>query len=586
MKVKGFKDWKILSKILTISVVTITLIVSGIMFYVLPLVEKKLMAEKKETVGSTVDTVATLIDGYLARVKSGELTEAEAKKRAIDNIRQLRYQGNEYFWINTLDPVMVMHPIKPEMEGKKLDDLKDPTGKPFFVEMAKVARDQGEGDVEYQWPKPGATAPSPKISRVQLVKEWGWVIGSGIYVDDVQKQMIAMKIQIITATLVCALLIFAFAYFVARRIRMALGEAITASEHIAAGDLTCAIEVASEDETGQLLRSLREMNDSLSHIVAEVRTGADSIASATEQISAGNADLSQRTEEQASALEETASSMEELTSTVKQNADNAQQANKLAMTASEVAERGGDVIGRVVDTMGAITQSSRKISDIIGVIDGIAFQTNILALNAAVEAARAGEQGRGFAVVAGEVRNLAQRSAAAAKEIKSLIEDSVTKVEDGSRLVEEAGDTTREIVTSIKRVADIMAEISAASIEQSSGIEQVNTAITQMDDVTQQNAALVEEAAAAAEALEDQARTMVSTVSRFKLADGGRADAPAPKKERKPAAKVAPIARNTPATKPATKVKAANGYHKPAPPEHHEAELPKAVGYDDDWKEF
>jgi len=588
MKFKSFKDWKILTKILSISVATIVLIVSGILFYVLPLVEKKLMNEKKATVGSTVDTVCTLIDGYKARVKSGELTEAEAKKRAIDNIRSLRYEGNEYFWINTLEPVMVMHPIKPELEGKKLDDIKDPNGKQIFVEMAKVAREQGEGDVEYQWSKPGATAPSPKISHVQLDKDWGWVIGSGIYVDDVKKELMAMRIQIIAATLVFAMLIFAFAYVVARRIRQALGEAITASEHIAAGDLTATIEATSQDETGQLLRSLREMNDSLSHIVAEVRTGADSIASATEQISAGNADLSQRTEEQASALEETASSMEELTSTVKQNADNAQQANKLAMTASEVAERGGNVIGRVVDTMGAITQSSRKISDIIGVIDGIAFQTNILALNAAVEAARAGEQGRGFAVVAGEVRNLAQRSAAAAKEIKSLIEDSVTKVEDGSRLVEEAGDTTREIVTSIKRVADIMAEISAASIEQSSGIEQVNTAITQMDDVTQQNAALVEEAAAAAEALEDQARTMVSTVSRFKLPDGGRAEAAsAPKKERRPApAKLAPIARNTPASKPAPKAKAANGYHKPAAQEHHEAELPKAVGYDDDWKEF
>ncbi|GLI36956.1 cache domain-containing protein [Geobacter hydrogenophilus] len=588
MKFKAFKDWKILTKILSISVATIVLIVSGILFYVLPLVEKKLMNEKKATVGSTVDTVATLIDGYHAKVKSGELTEAEAKKRAIDNIRSLRYEGNEYFWINTVEPVMVMHPIKPDLEGKKLDDIKDPNGKQIFVEMAKVAKEQGEGDVEYQWSKPGATAPSPKISHVQLDKEWGWVIGSGIYVDDVKKELMAMRIQIIAATLIFALLIFAFAFVVARRIRMALGKAITASEHIAAGDLTAAIEASSEDETGQLLRSLREMNDSLSHIVAEVRTGADSIASATEQISAGNADLSQRTEEQASALEETASSMEELTSTVKQNADNAQQANKLAMTASDVAERGGNVIGRVVDTMGAITESSRKISDIIGVIDGIAFQTNILALNAAVEAARAGEQGRGFAVVAGEVRNLAQRSAAAAKEIKSLIEDSVSKVEDGSRLVEEAGETTREIVTSIKRVADIMAEISAASIEQSSGIEQVNTAITQMDDVTQQNAALVEEAAAAAEALEDQARTMVSTVSRFKLADGGRADSGAtPKKERKPtAARVSPIARNTPAAKAAPKVKAANGYHKPAVPEHHEAELPKAVGYDDDWKEF
>lgn len=305
--------------------------------------------------------------------------------------------------------------------------------------------------------------------------------------------------------------------FITRIITTPLQEAVNTARRVADGDLTSRVEVKSTDETGQLLTALKEMNESLVQIVGDVRTGADSIATATEQIAAGNADLSQRTEEQASALEETASSMEELTSTVKQNADNAQQANQLAISASGVAVKGGDVINRVVRTMESITDSSRKISDIIGVIDGIAFQTNILALNAAVEAARAGEQGRGFAVVAAEVRSLAQRSAAAAKEIKTLIEDSVSKVQDGSKLVEEAGHTTQEIVTSIKRVTDIMAEISAASLEQSSGIEQVNTAITQMDDVTQQNAALVEQAAAAAESLEEQAQQMVQVVTRFKL---------------------------------------------------------------------
>ncbi|WP_298437165.1 methyl-accepting chemotaxis protein [Geobacter sp.] len=583
MKFKHFKDWTILTKIISISVATIVVLIAGILFYLLPLVEQKLMAEKKQTVQSAVDTVVTLVDGYLARVKSGELTEAEARKRAIDNIRHLRYQGNEYFWINTVEPVMVMHPIKPELDGKKLDDIKDPDGKQIFVEMAKVAREKGEGDVAYQWAKPGATAPSPKISHVQLVKEWGWVIGSGIYVDDVQKELTALRIKVIGATLIFALLIFLFAWLVASRIRRALAEAIAVSEQIAAGDLTTTIEVKSADETGKLLTALSHMNESLSHIVAEVRGGADSIATATEQISAGNVNLSQRTEEQASALEETASSMEELTSTVKQNADNAQQANQLAVTASDVAVKGGEVIGKVVTTMEGITASSRKIADIITVIDGIAFQTNILALNAAVEAARAGEQGRGFAVVAGEVRSLAQRSAAAAKEIKALIEDSVGKVEDGSRLVTEAGSTMQEIVTSIKRVTDIMAEISAASLEQSSGIEQVNTAITQMDDVTQQNAALVEEAAAAAESLAEQAGAMVEMVSRFKLDE-------ALQNARKPARKTAAAAAAPKAAKPVKQLPkpkaAANGYHKPEQAAE-EAPLSKAVGYDDDdWKEF
>jgi len=309
------------------------------------------------------------------------------------------------------------------------------------------------------------------------------------------------------------------------------------AQRIAQGDLTVEITPASErDLMGNAFLS---MVDNLREIVGSVSASAAAIASASEQIATGNTDLAQRTEEQASSLEETAASMEELTSTVQQNADNSQQANQLAITANEVAKRGGLVVGNVVGTMDAIGESSKKISDIIGVIDGIAFQTNILALNAAVEAARAGEQGRGFAVVAGEVRNLAQRSAAAAKEIKALIVDSVDKVESGRRLVGEAGDTMNEIVSSIKRVTDIMAEISAASSEQSGGIQQVNVAIATMDQITQQNSSLVQEAASAAGGLQEQAEVLVEAISRFTLEEergrkpasrgqGGREALPAP----------------------------------------------------------
>ncbi len=311
-------------------------------------------------------------------------------------------------------------------------------------------------------------------------------------------------------------------------------QAVQITERIAAGDLTVAIDTRPGDQTS-LLHALKEMRDSLASMVIQVRTGTDSIASASAQIASGNMDLSSRTEEQASSLEETASSMEELTSTVKQNADNARQANSLAQSASDVASQGGAVVSQVVETMGSINASSKKIVDIISVIDGIAFQTNILALNAAVEAARAGEQGRGFAVVAAEVRTLAQRSAAAAKEIKELIGDSVEKVDAGARLVDQAGTTMEEIVTSIRRVTDIMGEITAASQEQTAGIEQINMAITQMDDVTQQNAALVEQSAAAAQSMQSQAGKLAQVVGVFKV-NGTAARGLVAQKAAKPAA--------------------------------------------------
>ncbi|MES2370795.1 MAG: methyl-accepting chemotaxis protein [Pseudomonadota bacterium] len=292
-------------------------------------------------------------------------------------------------------------------------------------------------------------------------------------------------------------------------------------DRISSSDLTGQIEAKGIVELARLMQSLRILQINIKWLVGQIRESTDLVNSGASEIASGNADLSARTESQASSLEETASSMEELTSTVKQNAENARQANQLVVSTADVAAKGGQVVGQVVDTMASIKDSSRKIADIIGVIDGIAFQTNILALNAAVEAARAGEQGRGFAVVASEVRNLAQRSAGAAKEIKSLIEDSVGKVDAGGKLVDEAGKTMDEIVTSVKRVTDIMSEIAAASQEQSAGIEQVNQAVGQMDEMTQQNAALVEEAAAAAESLQDQAGKLAELVKTFKLVRTG-----------------------------------------------------------------
>jgi len=376
-----------------------------------------------------------------------------------------------------------------------------------------------------------------------------------------------------------------FAWRLALSITRPLNQAVSIAETVAAGDLTSHIDDSRKDETGKLLHALKTMNDNLLRIVGQVRSGTDTIATASSEIASGNMDLSSRTEQQAGSLEETASAMEELTSTVKQNADNARQANQLAVSASEVAVQGGSVVGQVVDTMGAINESSKKIVDIISVIDGIAFQTNILALNAAVEAARAGEQGRGFAVVASEVRSLAQRSASAAKEIKELIDNSVQKVDSGSRLVEQAGATMTEVVSSVRRVTDIVAEISSASQEQSDGIEQVNRAITLMDESTQQNAALVEQAAAAAQSLQDQAHTLTEVVSFFKLDAAGKgmtASAPVS----------APLAKHQPATasalrKPALPSGPASAVPAPrsTPVVARQPKLPAATS-DDDWEQF
>ena len=479
--------------------------------------------ERQIALKFATDVGMSTVKEYADLVSSGGLPLADAQKQALARLKAMRYGKDGYYTVINSHPTVVMHPIKAELIGKDATDFKDANGQYFYRNVASIAKGTGEGWIEYVWPKPGHADQKqvfPKGAYVLTYKPWDWTFITGLYLDDLTDAFVK---DLWSAALLLAGIgigLSGIIWLVVRNIEKSIGgepeQAAEIARQIASGDLAMTVATQAGDQSS-LLFAMKSMRDSLAKVVGEVRSGTDTIATASSQIAAGNHDLSSRTEEQASSLEETAASMEELTSTVKQNADNARQANQLAVTASSVAVKGGSVVAEVVGTMGAINASSRKIVDIIGVIDGIAFQTNILALNAAVEAARAGEQGRGFAVVAAEVRNLAQRSATAAKEIKGLIDDSVGKVEQGSKQVAEAGKTMDEIVDSVKRVTDIMAEITAASQEQTQGIEQINQAITQMDQVTQQNAALVEEAAAAASSLQEQASGLSQVVSVFRL---------------------------------------------------------------------
>jgi len=482
------------------------------------------LEERKVQLSNAADIALSVVKDYGAQVASGAMPEDEAKKAALSRIKALRYGQFGYFTV--LDShVVLMHPIKPALNDTNVADFKDPKGTLVFIDALNQVRDHGAGFTEYMWEKPGERQPEPKLGYSTGYKPWDWTIITGLYVGDLDAAFFKDLWRSVLVLVFVGIVLSGIVYLIIKNIEESIGGdpeyAKKIAESIAGGNLTLSVEVKPND-TGSMVFSMKNMQERLTMTISTIQKTTNEIATATSEIAAGNQDLSSRTEQQASSLEETASSMEELTATVKQNADNARQANSLAASASEIALKGGAVVSRVVDTMASINDSSKKIVDIISVIDGIAFQTNILALNAAVEAARAGEQGRGFAVVASEVRNLAQRSAGAAKEIKILIGDSVEKVSAGSKLVVDAGSTMDDVVASVRRVTTIIGEITTASLEQSAGIEQVNQAIVHMDQVTQQNAALVEEAAAAAESLMEQAADLSRVVSVFQVDDAHR----------------------------------------------------------------
>jgi len=435
-----------------------------------------------------------------------------------ERIRAVKVGTTGYFFVLSAAPGktygdLIVHPSK---EGENILASQSADGHLFIKEMLE----KKEGTVHYDWQNPGEASARQKFAAYSEMKDWNWVIAGGTYRDEITAAATELRNRFILFGLAALGVLATLLYFLVRAtVTRPLAEVQAVATRIADGDLTARAATRRDDEIGRLTGAINEIGARLSTVVGQVRDGAEHIATASQEISSGNLDLCSRTEEQAASLATTASSMDQLTTTVRQNADNARQADGLARSASEVAQKGGSTVAQVVARMDSIAQASGKISDIIGVIDGIAFQTNILALNAAVEAARAGEQGRGFAVVASEVRNLAQRSAAAAKEIKTLIDASNSEVNAGSELVAEAGATMQEVLASVQRVTDIMSEISSASQEQTQGIEEINRSVVEMDSVTQQNAALVEEASAAAQAMHEQADALARSVRLFRIAD-------------------------------------------------------------------
>ncbi|EGD01479.1 methyl-accepting chemotaxis sensory transducer [Burkholderia sp. TJI49] len=480
----------------------------------------RLEERKSDLVHATQIALAT-IEFYAKRADAGELSAEQAQKQAMDVIRGLRYgeAGSGYFSIVNSKGVVLMYPFDASIQNKPLSEL-NPKAAAIVQQQIELAARTGSGFQRFDYPKEtsGVTTDAPRIAYVDTYRPWDWVINTSLFVDDIDSAFQANLLQSLGILALIALvlsgIVVALNRGIARTIGGEPGDAVEIAGRIAANDFTAAIATAPDDR-GSLLYSMKRMQANLSAAINGIKASANSIASAAAQISAGDLDLSRRTEMQAASLQETAASMAELSSRVGQNTDNVRQASQVAVQAVQSAERCNGVVSQVVEAMGSIDASSGRIAEIVGIIESIAFQTNILALNAAVEAARAGEQGRGFAVVASEVRSLAQRSSSASKEIRDLIHESVGRVRGGVELVNAAGTSMAEIVQAISRVTALMEEIAAASVEQGHGIDQVNQAVSEMDRATQHNAAYVEEVAGAAQSLDDQSKQLVAMISNF-----------------------------------------------------------------------
>jgi methyl-accepting chemotaxis protein len=478
--------------------------------------------ERREGLFNVADAAYNVLAQYDDMVKSGTLPLAAAQAQAAARIKAMRFGKDGYFALMTGDETMVLHP-NPAMNGKSVKGLADSHGTPLYDLLLTASQTPGGSFIDYSFPRMGSSEEAPKTGYARHFAPWDWVLITGLYTDDIQAAFMHNLLAFGLILLGLGAALAAIVVVSTRSIQRQIGGdplyAMSVAERIASGDLTADIHVRDTDSASMMF-TMKTMRDALTRTIAEIKSSADHVATASKEIASGNSDLSQRTEDQAASLQETAASMEQITSMVRRTAENAREASTVAGSAAEVTNRSDQMMAKMVTSMHDIAAESNKMVDIISVIEGIAFQTNILALNAAVEAARAGEQGRGFAVVAGEVRTLAQRSANAAKEIRELIQASAGKVDAGSVLVERTGTTLQETRHAIARVASLVQEIAAAASEQSAGIDQVNIAVTQMDEVTQQNAALVEEASAAAHALEKQAARLKQSVAIFQVEEG------------------------------------------------------------------
>ncbi|KQN40525.1 chemotaxis protein [Sphingomonas sp. Leaf407] len=521
-----------------------------------------------------VETARAVVEHYHDEEVAGRMSRADAQKAALSTLGSLRYGDKDYFWVNDMHPRMLMHPIKPELNGTDLTNNRDASGKAHFVQMAQIVRDKGAGFLEYQWTKPGEPVPQPKLSYVMGFAPWGWVIGSGVYIDRIDAAVWRSAAILSGLALIVLVAVGLFSQAIGRSISKPVEALAARMRGLAVGDTDAAIPgIGRHDEIGEMSDALQVFRDAAivarereaeqQQVVAEVGQGLDALAkgdltaridaeftgafakirtdfnqamvavgdamqavshsagsirTGATEISGASDDLSRRTEHQAASLEETAAAMDEITMTVRQTAAGALQANETMAATRADAEAGGRIVRDAVEAMGRIKRSSDEISQIISVIDGIAFQTNLLALNAGVEAARAGDAGRGFAVVASEVRALAQRSADAARDVKARIQSSGTQVESGVALVGETGRALDRIVTRVVEIGDLVGRIAAGADQQALGLQQVNTAVNEMDSVTQQNAAMVEESTAAARSLAAEAEALARHVARFRLA--------------------------------------------------------------------